>query len=93
MSAITLFRNDDIDEQKLIKRKRFINTENAAELIKFVGNDLDLEAEFGDLDKNKDDKVIFEDLVKWALKKNMLIELANQEEKEKIADNEEENNE
>ena len=29
-------------------------------------------------------QIFFEDLVKWALKKNMEIELAKQEEKEKI---------
>jgi hypothetical protein len=43
-----------------------------------------MEAEFDALDEDNQEQIFFEDLVKWALKKNMKIELANQEEKEKI---------
>ena len=40
-----------------------------------------MEAEF---DEDNQVQLFFEDLVKWDLKKNMKIELAKQEEKEKI---------
>ena len=43
-----------------------------------------MEAEFDVLDEYNQGQKFFEDLVKWALKKNMEIELAKQEEKEKI---------
>ena len=50
-------------------------------------------AEFNNIDINNEDKIIFETLVEWALKKNMQIELTKQEEKEKIEDNGNENHE
>jgi Ca2+-binding EF-hand superfamily protein len=43
-----------------------------------------MEAEFDAIDEDNKGQIFFEDLVKWALKKNMEIELAKQEEKEKI---------
>ena len=41
-----------------------------------------MEAEFEDLDEGKKGKIYFEDMAKWALKKNMKIELLKREEKE-----------
>ena len=38
-----------------------------------------MEAEFDALDEDNQEQIFFEDLVKWALKKNMMIELAKQE--------------
>ena len=75
----------------MIKRKRFLKDENIAEIKRFVGPDLDMEAEFISIDGSKAGKVTFANLVKWALKKNMLIELENQEGKEKNEGEEEEN--
>ena len=42
-----------------------------------------MEAEFDVLDEEKKDQISFEDMVKWALKKNMQVELLKQEEKDK----------
>ena len=42
-----------------------------------------MEAEFDVLDEEKKGQISFEDMVKWALKKNMQVELLKQEEKEK----------
>ena len=85
-----MFHNDEIDEQKLIKRKRFLKDENVAEIKKFVGADLDMEVEFNSIDGSKAGKITFANLVKWALKKNMWIELEKQEEKKKNEEEDEE---
>ena len=45
-----------------------------------------MEAEFDVLDENKKEQIAFEDMVKWAFKKNMLVELLKQEEKENEKD-------
>ena len=52
-------------------------------LSKWTGEDFDMEAEFDVLDEKKEGQIVFEDIVKWALKKNMQVELLKQEEKEK----------
>ena len=78
------FHNNDINTKKDIKKKKFLKGENIETIKKWTGDDLDMEAEFDDLDEDHQGHVFFEDLVKWALKKNMKIELAKQEEKEKI---------
>ena len=56
--------------------------DNVETIKKWTGEDLDMEAEFEDLDEGKTGKIFFEDMVKWALKKNMKIELLKREEKE-----------
>ena len=50
----------------------------------FIGSDLDMEAEFDTIDVNNAGKITFERLAKWALAKNMLIELKKQEEIESL---------
>ena len=77
------FHNNDINTKKVIKKKKFLKEENIETVKKWTGEDLDMEAEFDVLDEDSQGQVFFEDLVKWALKKNMMIELAKQEEKEK----------
>ena len=52
-------------------------------LRKWTGEGFDIEAEFDVLDEEKKEQIFFEDLVKWALKKNMQVKLLKQEEKEK----------
>ena len=77
------FHNNDINTKKVIKKKKFLKGENIETTKKWTGDDLDMEAEFDILDEDNQGQVFFEDLVSWALKKNMMIELAKQEEKEK----------
>ena len=50
---------------------------------KWTGEEFEMEEEFDALDKDKTGQILFEDMVKWALKKNMQVELRKQEEKEK----------
>ena len=78
------FHNNDINTKKVIKKKKFLKGENIETIKKWTGDDLDMEAEFDAIDEDNKGQIFFEDLVKWALKKNMEIELAKQEEKEKI---------
>ena len=64
--------------------------DNVETIKKWTGEDLDMEAEFEDLDEGKTGKIFFEDMVKWALKKNMKIELLKREEKENATNEKEE---
>ena len=82
-TPLQAFHNNDINTKKVIKKKKFLKGENIETVKKWTGEDLDMEAEFDVLDEDNQGQVFFEDLVKWALKKNMMIELAKQEEKEK----------
>ena len=59
-----------------------MKADNVETIKKWTGEDLDMEAEFDALDEGKTGKIFFEDMVKWALKKNMKIELLKREEKE-----------
>ena len=82
--VLQAFHNNDINIKKVIKKKKFLKGENIETIKKWTGDDLDMEAEFDAIDEDHQGHVFFEDLLKWALKKNMKIELAKQEEKEKI---------
>ena len=82
-TLLQAFHNNDINTKKVIKKKKFLKGENIETIKKWTGDNLDMEAEFDVLDEDNQGQVFFEDLVKWALKKNMMIELAKQEEKEK----------
>ena len=84
-----VFHNDDLNPKKVIKKKKFLKGENIKEIQEWVGADLDMEAEFDAIDEDNDGKIFFEDMAKWALKKNMKIELEKQEkiEKAKIEEN------
>ena len=53
------------------------------EIKDWVGKDVDIEAEFDLVDEDKDGKIVFQEMIKWALLKNMKIELKKSEEKEK----------
>ena len=56
--------------------------DNVETIKKWTGDDLDMGAEFEDLDEGKTGKIYFEDMVKWALKRNMKIELLKRGENE-----------
>ena len=59
-----------------------MKADNVETIKKWTGEDLDMEAEFDALDEGKTGKIFFEDMVKWALKRNMKIELLKRGENE-----------
>ena len=73
-----MFKNNDMDEKKSIKKKRFLKKEE--DLREWVG-DLDLEAAFDILDESSSGKITFEELTSWALIENVKIEMLKNEEK------------
>ena len=73
-----MFKNDDMDEKKSIKKKRFLKKEE--DLREWVG-DLDLDAAFDNLDESNNGKITFEELTSWALIENVKIEMMKEEEK------------
>ena len=73
-----MFKNDDMDEKKSIKKKRFLKKED--DLREWVG-DLDLDAAFDNLDESNNGKITFEELTSWALIENVKIEMMKEEEK------------
>ena len=75
-----MFKNDDMDEKKSIKKKRFLKKED--DLREWVG-DLDLEAAFDNLDESSNGKITFEEVTSWALIENVKIEMMKEEEKVK----------
>ena len=76
-----MFKNDDMDEKKSIKKKRFLKKEE--DLREWVG-DLDLDAAFDSLDESNNGKITFDELTSWALIENVKIEMMKQEEKVKL---------
>ena len=76
-----MFKNDDMDEKKSIKKKRFLKKEE--DLREWVG-DLDLDAAFDNLDESNNGKITFEELTSWALIENVKIEIMKEEEKVKL---------
>ena len=73
-----MFKNDDMDEKKSIKKKRFLKKEE--DLREWVG-DLDLDVAFDNLDESNNGKITFEELTSWALIENVKIEMMKEEEK------------
>ena len=73
-----MFKNNDMDEKKSIKKKRFLKKEE--DLREWVG-ELDLEAAFDNLDESNSGKITFEELTTWALIENVKIEMLKNEEK------------
>ena len=63
---LQLFHNDDVNPKKTIKKKRFLKEENINEIRHWVGNkeELDWEAEFDQIDDDKDGKITFEIFVR-----------------------------
>ena len=63
---LQLFHNDDVNPKKTIKKKRFLKEENINEVRQWVGNneELDWEAEFDQIDEDKDGKIFFEDFIR-----------------------------
>ena len=76
-----MFKNDDMDEKKSIKKKRFLKKEE--DLREWVG-DLDLDAAFDNLDESNNGKITFEELTSWALIENVKIEMMKEEEKVRL---------
>ena len=76
-----MFKNDDMDEKKSIKKKRFLKKEE--DLREWVG-DLDLDVAFDNLDESNNGKITFEELTSWALIENVKIEIMKEEEKVKL---------
>ena len=67
--------------------------DNVETFNKWIGEVLDMEAEFDDLDKGTKGQIFFEDMVKWALRKNMKIKLLKREEKGNVTNGKKEKEE
>ena len=117
--AAQIFKNNDVNPDKKIKKKRFLDEDNIAEVREYVGEGLDMEEQFDNIDQDGKGKVffniifwinldylsccqhllilfpqiLFRDLVTWAFKKNMAVEIANKEKKKKAEEDEEEKEE
>ena len=74
-----MFENDDMDERKTI---RYIDImEKEEDLKEWIGDDFELSKEYDDIDKSGTGFVTFEELAKWAMMKNIKIEMKKEEEK------------
>ena len=94
-----LFKNDDVNPDKSVKRKRFLEKNNVAEVKAFVGEDVDFEAAFDELDEEKKGKVRlifflcflvlqikFGKFLSWAFKNSMAVEIALEEERKRVVE-------
>ena len=63
--SLQLFRNDDVNPKKSIKKKKFLKEENIHELSKWIKEDLCWEEEFDKLDDNMNGKIVFEDFIRF----------------------------
>jgi len=70
-SFCELYKNDDVDPEKMIKKKKFLEKNNAADMTDLLREELDMEAEFDNLDNENKDKVMFSEIISWAFKKTM----------------------
>ena len=52
-----MFKNDDVNPDKSIKKKRFLDPDNISEMVECVGDVADWELEFEQLDVQKRGKV------------------------------------
>ena len=52
-----MFKNDDVNPDKSIKKKRFLDPDNISEMVECVGEVADWELEFEQLDVQKRGKV------------------------------------
>jgi hypothetical protein len=53
-----IFRNSDVNPEKKIKKKKFVDPDNVAELENFVGAGLDMAAQFDAIDTDGKGKVV-----------------------------------
>ena len=72
--SLQLFRNDDVNPKKSIKKKKFLKEETITEVSKWIEEELRWEDEFDNLDGDKDGKISFEDFIRFDLKDNSLID-------------------
>jgi len=70
-SFCELYKNDDVDPEKMIKKKKFLEKNNVADMTELLGEELDMEAEFDNLDNENREKVMFSEIISWAFKKTM----------------------
>ena len=61
-----IYKNDDVDPEKMIKKKNFLEKNNVADMTELLnGEELDMAAEFNNLDNEKKEKV--QRLSLWSL--------------------------
>ena len=81
-----VFKNDQVDEEMVVRRERFTEPHTVRELQVWVGEGLDMDQEFREIDADQDGRVLFWEVVEWAFKKNMDIELGKLEEEDNSDD-------
>ena len=53
-----IYKNDDVDPEKMIKKKNFLEKNNVADMTELLnGEELDMAAEFNNLDNENKEKV------------------------------------
>ena len=75
-----VFKNNDLYEGMLLKKRKFLKPERVSEMKRLVGEDVDFPAEFDAIDENSDGKISFSDLSDWALQKSLEIEIQKKKE-------------
>ena len=54
-----IFKNNDVNPDKKIKKKRFLDEDNIAEVREYVGEELDMEEQFDNIDEDAKGKVFW----------------------------------
>jgi len=75
-SFCEIFKNNDVDPEKMIKKKKFLEKDSVADMMELLGEELVMEAEFNDLDNENTEKVMFSEIISWAFKKTMTKNIA-----------------
>ena len=52
-----IYKNDDADPEKMIKKKKFMEKNNVEDMTELLGMELDMESEFNKLDGENKEKV------------------------------------
>ena len=57
LASPQIYKNDDADPEKMIKKKKFMEKNNVEDMTELLGMELDMESEFNKLDGENKEKV------------------------------------
>ena len=84
-----MFKNNELDEAMLVKKKKFLKPEKVSEMKKFVGEHINFPDEFDAIDENSVEKISFSDLADWVLQKSLEMEVGKNKKKEEVEEKDE----
>ena len=89
MLVLQVFKNNELDEAMLVKKKKFLKPEKVSEMKKFVGEDINFPDEFDAIDENSVGKISFSALADWVLQKSLEMEVGKNKKKEEVEEKDE----